>query len=192
MNFKKSLLTISVVGLVGVLLTSGFVIPAANAQTNKQISILAKIPSGLENKYSVIFQVCADDTIMRAPEVVISSDSAIKNVKLNKVISPNTCRTTASVVDAMDANTIKVKKVDKTVLNKMITSAEKNLAKIKAEISKTNDDLNSLLDTIPGNVPTKSENIKKVNDMATKLSELRKNLQDARQEYYRLLYILKT
>jgi len=73
----------------------------------------------------------------------------------------------------------------------MVTVAEKNLAKVKGEISATNDELDAFLESIPGNAPTKAENIKKLNDLTDKLSELRKQLKDARGEYYRLLYILR-
>jgi len=78
---------------------------------------------------------------MRAPQVVISSDSEVREVKLNKTIAPNTCKTTATIIKALDADTIKIKKVNKSKINTMITAAEKKLTKIKAGISKTNDEI---------------------------------------------------
>ena len=174
-----------------ILLTSGFGLSSAHAQTNSQISIKAKVPSTLDNKYSVIFQVCAGNNIMRAPQVVISSDSEVRDVKLNKTIAKDTCKTTATTIKALDPNTIKIKKVDKSKINTMITAAEKKLAKVKAEISATNDELAELAGTIPGNSPLAKEQIKKVNDITSKLVELRKELKDARSEYYRLLYVIR-
>jgi len=129
---------------------------------------------------------------MRAPEVIVSSDSEVKNVNLNKAISTNTCTTTATAIKAFDVNTIKLKKVDKSKINTMITAAEKNLSKIKSKISKKNIDLEELLLTLPGgNNPTKPANVKKVNDITMELSDLRKQLKDARGEYYRLLYVIR-
>ena len=130
---RKNILSLSAIALASILLVSGFGLSSASAQTNKQITVQAKIPTNIDNKYSVIFKVCAGDNVMRAPEVIMTSDSATKNVKMNKSIAANTCKTTGATIDAFDKNTIKVKKVDKSKLNKMITSAETNLATIKGE-----------------------------------------------------------
>jgi len=186
---KKTTLSISAVALASILLVSGFGLSSVSAQTSSQTSIKAKVPSTLENQYSVIFQVCAGSTIMRAPQVVMSSDSEVRDVKLNKTIAPNACKTTATVIKALDPNTIKVKKVDKSKINIMITAAEKNLVKIKKEISATNDELETI--TLPGNTPLTNDAMKKLNDITSKLVELRKELKDARSEYYRLLYVIK-
>lgn len=73
----------------------------------------------------------------------------------------------------------------------MITQAEKNLIKTKSEISKTNAELQALLESVSGNSPTKQSDIQKINDMTSKLVKLRKDLKDARTDYYKLLYVLK-
>ena len=187
----RTLLTITTVAIATILLTSGFGISSAHAQTSQRTQIIAKVPSTLGN-YSVVFQVCAQDIIMRAPEVILSSDSEVKNVKLNKVIDANTCKTTAALIKALDDKTIKIKKVDKSKLNSMITTAENRLSTIKSKISDKNDELQTTLESLPGgSSPLKSENVKKINDITTALSELRKELKDARAEYYRLLYVLR-
>ncbi len=129
---------------------------------------------------------------MRAPEVMIISDSETKNVKLNKIISEKTCKKTSALIKAMDVKTIKIKKVDKTAINKMITTAEIKLSNIKNKISNTNDKLETALESLPGGSSSlKSENVKKLNEITSELSELRKELKDARGEYYTLLYILR-
>jgi len=188
---KKTTLPIGAIALASILILSGFGMSSAQAATGSTTSIIAKVPSTLNN-YSVIFKVCAGDQTMRAPEVIVSSDSAVKNVKLNKVINANACKTTATMIKAFDSNTIKIKKVDKSKINTMITAAEKNLAKIKSKISEKNIDLEELLTSLPGgNNSLKPENVKNVNALTTELSELRKELKDARSEYYRLLYVIR-
>ena len=186
---KKTTLSISAIALASILLMSGFGLSSASAQTNSKASIKATLPTNIDNKYSVIFQVCAGDTAMRAPEVVISSDSAVKSVKLNKGISANSCHTTGTTIDALDEKTIKIKKIDKKRLNLMIASAEKKLSQIKAEISVTNDELQKIV--LPGNTPLAQETKTKLNEISGKLVELRKELKDTRSEYYRLLYVLR-
>ena len=189
---KKTTLPIGVIALASILLVSGFGLSSsAHAATGSTSTIVAKVPSTLNN-HSVIFKVCAGDQVMRAPEVIIRSDSAVKNVKLNKVISANTCKTTATTIQAFDADTIKIKKVDKSKINTMITAAERKLANIKSEISATNIELEELLASLPGgNNPIKPANVKKINDLTTELSDLRKQLKDARSDYYRLLYVIR-
>ena len=129
---------------------------------------------------------------MRAPEVVMSSDSEVKRISLNKSIAPNTCKTTATMINAFDSDTIKVKKVDKSKINTMITVAEKKLVKVKKEISATNDELATLIAAIPSDYSLAGKQAKQINDVTSKLVELRKELQDARSEYYKLLFILRS
>jgi len=128
---------------------------------------------------------------MRAPEVIVRSLDEVKNVQLNKVISKGICTTTATQLTAFDPANIKIKVIDKSMLNNMITQAEKNLIKTKSEISKTNAELQALLESVSGNSPTKQSDIQKINDMTSKLVKLRKDLKDARTDYYKLLYVLK-
>lgn len=191
MKIKTTITTITVFALATVLLTSGFVMPSAEAQKSSSVTKVHVVSSTLDN-HSVIFKYCAGDTSMRAPEVIITSDSQVKKVSLNKHIAANTCKTTAANIKALDVDTIKLKKVDKSNLNKMITSAEKRLTNIKNEISIQNDNLEELLASLPGGSgPEKSTNVKKINEITEKLSELREKLKDARSEYYRLLYVLR-
>ncbi|GBH34194.1 hypothetical protein NZNM25_09850 [Nitrosopumilus zosterae] len=189
-KIMKVKLTVFVAVLTASLLLAG---PShAFAASSPSSRILAIVPTSVENIHSVIFEVCASDTVnMRAPEVIINSLAEVKNVKLSKVIAKGTCTTNAAQLSAFDPANIKIKVIDKSKLNTMVDQAEKNLIKIKSDISKTNAELQGLLDNIPGNTPTKKDDIAKINDLTSKLSELRMQLKDVRSEYHRLLYILK-
>ncbi|QLH03337.1 hypothetical protein C5F47_07145 [Nitrosopumilus cobalaminigenes] len=178
------------IAMASILLISGFGLSSASAQTSKNTEIKLITSSSL-GTHSVVFQVCAKDIIMRSPEVIITSDSQVKTVKLNKALYSNTCKITSSTIKAFDKDTIQLKKVDKSKINSMINEAEKRLIKIKSEISNTNTELEKIISSIEGNDPTKRENIAKINDLSEKLTELRKDLKDSRNEYYNLLFVLR-
>lgn len=164
----------------------------AFAAASPSAKVLTIAPTSVQNIYSVIFEVCSSDsTNMRAPEVIVRSLAEVKTVQLNKVLAKDTCTITATQLSAFDPANIKIKVVDKTKLNKMIDQSEKNLIKTKSEISMTNADLQALYQSLGGNSPTKQLDIQKINDLTSKLSDLRKELKETRADYFRLLYLLK-
>ena len=177
------------------ILATTLVLGGANhvyAAESPQSKILSISPTSIENLHSVIFQVCAGDAVkMRAPEVIVSSHAEVKTVHLNKAIGKGTCTVTATQIKAFDPAKIKIKVINKAKLNTMIDQAEKNLIKSKSNISKENIKLQDLMETLAGNAPTKATDISKINEIISNLVEFRKELKDARSEYYRLLYILK-
>lgn len=193
MDKKTNMLTISTVTLAMILLTSGFGLSSVHAQLSKSNATEIKlITSSSLGNHSVIFQVCANDYTMRAPEVIITSDSQVKLVKLNKEIAANTCKVTSTIIKAFDKNSIQLKKVDKSKINLMISDAEKRLTNIKSKISDKNTQLEDAYLAFQGlSSSAKPVNMKKINDVTSELVELRRDLQDARTEYYRLLYVLR-
>ena len=193
MNKKTTPLTIATVTLAAILLTSGFGLSSAHAQLGKSSSTEIKlVTSSSLGNHSVIFQVCANDYAMRAPEVIITSDSQVKSVKLNKEIGANTCKVTSTTIKAFDKNSIQIKKVDKSKINLMIGDAEKRLTNIKSKISDKNTQLEEAYLTLQSaNTSAKPASLKKINDVTSELVDLRRDLQDARAEYYRLLYVLR-
>ncbi len=153
-------------------------------------SIMAIVPS-TENTHSVIFQVCAGDTIMRAPEVRISSDTEVKTVKLSKEILPESCRQTSAIIKATDSKTIKMEKVDKKNINIMITEVDEKILNIQSEITKKNAELEELIARIPEDKsPSHSVNAK-INNIAVEISKLRNQLHDVKMEREKLLVFLK-
>ena len=166
-----------------------FVTQTGKFPTSKLIGV---IPIGEKNSYTVIFQVCASKEVdMRAPEVVISSDSAIKNVRINKVIPKETCTRTVSSINSESAENISVKVIDKSKLNLAIEKAEKELEKIENEIASINNNLQTKLKSSSGELNLKSINGNEINELTSKLSELRKQRDLLKLEYYELIYVLK-
>ena len=153
--------------------------------------ILSSVPSS-QNTHSLIFQVCASEQVdMRAPEVVISSDSAVKNVKLNNVLLKGTCSKTASAILATDSSSISIKVIDKTKLNKMIEKTEKELDRIKNEIEDINSQLQTKLNTPAEELRNNPNKVKEINELILKLKDLREERRQLTMEYYELIYTLK-
>lgn len=167
-----------------------FVVLGLSPVFKQTTSIMAIVPA-TENNHSVVFRVCAEETIMRSPEVKISSDIEEKNIRLSQEIQPNTCRQTASTIKASDPSTINLKKVDKTDLNKMVTEAENKVLKIRSEISDKNAELEKIVATIPEDRPAQITINQKVNTITLELVQLRKELQEAKNDYDRVLALLK-
>jgi septal ring factor EnvC (AmiA/AmiB activator) len=127
---------------------------------------------------------------MRAPEVVISSDSEVKIVKLNKIILKDTCAKTVSSIKAIDPSSIVMKAIDKTNLNKKIEKNEKEFEKLEIEIANVNDQIRIKSNLISWQFPD-YELAKEINGLAMELSELRKQKDQLKFEYYELIYKIK-
>ena len=187
---KSMKLTLIASVVAATLLLSGTQV--AFAQTMPSAKIVSIVPTSVDRIHTVIFQVCAgSETSMRAPEVVVRSLAEVKSVSLNKVIAKGTCTTTSTQLSAFDAKNIRIQVVDKTVLNKLVDKAEQKLIQLRTDIALTNEQLQDMVLTMPGNTPTQKTEIAKINDISSKLSELRKEVRDAKSEYYRLLYLLQ-
>ena len=144
-----------------------------------------------KNVYSLDFEVCATNQVsMRAPEVVISSDREAKNVKLNKVILKETCAKAISSIKAVDVSSIGIKVIDKTNLNKMIEKTEKEVEKLELEIISLYDQIKTKSKLISWQPPD-YELANEVNGLVVKLSELKKQKDQLKSEYYGLVYKIK-
>lgn len=187
MNRKLTIITAILVTTL--LLGSSTHAFASLSPTSKILSIS---PTSVPNIHTVIFQVCASDSVnMRAPEVILKSLKEVKSVSLSKSVAKGTCTTSATQIAAFDPGNIKIKIIDKSKLNVLVDQAEQKLIKIQSSIAKNNDQLQDLLLVLPGNSPTKVSDISKINEITSQLSDLRKELKDARMDYYRLLYVLQ-
>ena len=172
---------------ISVILFVAFGLSPAQLQST---TIMAIVPSS-EKNHSVVFQVCAGDTIMRAPEVKLSSDIEEKNVRLRQEIKPNSCLPSAAFIKATDSNTIKIEKVDKKNINIMITDVDKDIVKIQTKIADKSSQILELVTEIQKNNSTNPTLNKKVNNLNSEISDLRKDLQEKRLERERLFALLK-
>ena len=171
---------------ISVILFASFALSPVQLQAT---SILAIVPS-TDKEYSVIFQVCAEDTIMRAPEVKLSSDLEEKNIRISQEIKPNTCRQTSAFIKATDSETINIEKVDKKKLNILINEVDEKMQTIRSEISDKSAEILKLVTEISENKSPNPEINKKINDLNLEISKLRQDLNENKNERDRLRDLL--
>lgn len=154
--------------------------------------IIEVIPYNGINISTVIFQVCASSEVtMRAPEVIITSDSEIKNLRLHKVIPKDTCTQTNSSIISSDPKSITIQVIDKSKLNIAAEKVETQIKNLENEIADTNNQLQAKLKSFPKDWSSKSFNYNEINEIVSKLSDLRKESDKLKLEYYDLIYALK-
>ena len=144
------------------------------------------------NSHSILFQTCATKEVnMRAPEVIVSSDSEVKSIKLNKIILKETCAKTVSSIIAVDPSSINLKVIDKTKLNKMIEKSEKKITEIEDKIASINEQLQIKFNALTDSSTLDPDQVKETNEMISELSELRKERSQLKADYYELIYTIK-
>lgn len=154
-------------------------------------SIMAIVPS-TDKEYSVIFQVCAGDIIMRAPEVKLTSDTEEKTVRISQEILPNSCRQTSALIKAFDSNTIKIEKIDKKNTNLKINDVDEAIRKIRSEISSKSEEILDLVSQLSKNESSNQTINKKIYDLNLEISKLRIDLQEKKIERENLLILLNS
>jgi len=88
------------------------------AKISKVISL--KVDSG----YHVVFEACAGKQEIRAPEVIVTSDSETRFVKLVEKLLPNTCETNSVQIKTGNPDSIKLDLVNKGGVTSKITQLE--------------------------------------------------------------------
>ncbi|MFB5598457.1 MAG: hypothetical protein ACE5RJ_05540, partial [Nitrosopumilaceae archaeon] len=133
--------------------------------------------------YKVIFEACAGERDIRAPEVILTSQSATSFVKLAQKIPANTCQTNAGVVSAIKPETIEIKLVNNGGISKKITELENKVSDLKEKLQAEKTQLQSRVQE--GNKEKQGERI-------SSIVELRTELNQAREELNRYLFALST
>jgi predicted nucleic acid-binding Zn-ribbon protein len=135
--------------------------------------------------YDFIFEVCAQDTKIRAPEVLVKSDSEVKSVKLVSAIDKNTCNVSAVKIKAASPDSITGTLVNKGGITERISGLENRVQTLQEQLvteKKSIDDLSKM--------EIKPEDYKqKVGESSNNIRELRTDLNNAREELYRYFFI---
>ncbi|MHA7734776.1 hypothetical protein [Nitrosopumilus sp. S6] len=195
MKTKTTITTITVLTVASMLLVSGFNLPAAEAQSSPSVkkvkitSMAAQEPYFHSQPrtigYVYVFEACAGNTPIIAPEIVVTSDSEVRSVKLATNLSPNACQVSSTIIKAASPDTINGKLFTKDTVTKMVNNAEKRLANVKGMLSEKNITLQTLV-----KAPESTKNTSDLVKISEEIVELRKQLKDARAEYYRLLFLI--
>ncbi len=195
MKTKTTISTITVFAIASMLLISGFNLPGADAQTTPSVKTVKITNIGSQGKiyesqprtigYVYVFQACAGDQPIRAPEIVVTSDSEVRSVKLATDLSANACQVSSTIIKASSPDTIQGKLFAKDTVTKMVNNVEKRLSGIKIMLSEKNLELQKIVKQ-----PDSDTNTSKLIKLSQEIVELRKELKDARAEYYRLLFLI--
>ena len=124
------------------------------------------------NAYNYVFEACAGDKNIRAPEIVITSDSEIKSVKVASMLKSEQCRTTSAVIKANDPNSITSVLLNKGGITKTITDMETNLNNLLMQLEQEKKLLSS----------TSADNSKKTSEITQKITDLKKQINSQRSE----------
>ena len=192
---SKKLLSIAAISLASILIVSGFNLQAVEAQTSPSVKkikianvagqdpIFKSQPKTIA--YVYVFEACAGASPIRAPEIVVTSDSEVRSVKLAIDLSPSACQVSSTIIKAASPDTIKGKLFTKDTVTKMVSNTEKRLANVKMMLSEKNIELQTTIKQ-----PDSTTNTSKLVKLSEEIVELRKELKDARAEYYRLLFLI--
>ena len=190
---NKTTLYITTITIASILLTSGFGISSAHAQTSNTasvrdifISAQTQTVAGTSSVayYNYIFEVCAKKVPLRSPEVIISSDTEVKSVKLARSISANTCEMTGAKIKAGDQSTIGATIVGKEGLSEQANALEVKIADLRGKIQEQKAKLKSYAEFNP------NEKQKLITESIDKISDLRKELREVKSDYHRILYLI--
>ena len=135
--------------------------------------------------YNVVFEACAGDMIVRAPQIEVGSDTGKITVKLADKIAANSCQMGTGKIKASDKNTVTVSLKTPAEISDKIASLEKMISDMQATIALDKTELNNLVRLAPEKRPADFDS--KVTELTAKISDLRGKINDSRIELYRLL-----
>ena len=187
----------SAIMLMAVLILGTFSFTPSYSQTSsdgriiKIVSVVTLIdpdrtvPKQKPGVYSYIFEACAGSQAIIGPEAVISSDSESKKIKLAKNLAANECQLSVLKIKASTKDKITSTLIERGGMSKLINEKADKINKQKSDLEAQKKILKQL-------DPKSTDYKSKINETTNKIIDLRKTLNDVRQEYHRLLYLLYT
>jgi tetrahydromethanopterin S-methyltransferase subunit B len=131
--------------------------------------------------YKVLFEVCAKDTDIRSPEIILSSQTATSYVKLATKIPANTCEINTGIVSALKSETIQVTLVNEGGITQKITQLENRVNDLKQKLESEKAKLS---------IRVQEGNIEKQNERIDSIVKMRNELNQAKEELNRYLFAL--
>jgi hypothetical protein len=128
--------------------------------------------------YDFVFDVCASQTIV-SPTVLIRSDSESKLYEIPETINSNSCVTSAVVIKASNSDSIVATLQSKDDVSKTILSLSEKIDSLKMQLQDAKKSFGK----------EKSDNN---NQLSTQIIDLRKQLNEAKEDLQRLYFVLYT
>jgi len=130
--------------------------------------------------YAYVFEACAQSDDIRTPEIIVTSDSETKSVKLGSMIKSDSCYTSSVIIKAADPVSISATMLNAGGISKKIESLETQIADLKVKITAAKQKIPKSEDQTPN-----PENLSSITTMKKDL----KNLQDQLRRYLMMLYV---
>lgn len=130
--------------------------------------------------YAFVFDACAKSTEIRTPEIIATSDSETRSVKLGSMLKPNSCYTTSVQIKAANPNSITATMVDKGGVSDRIMTLENKIAELKNKITLAKQKIPVSSEEKPD-----SENLSSIVTMKKELQ----SFQDDLRRYLMVLYV---
>ena len=144
------------------------------------------VPKQKPGTYSYIFEACAGSNDILNPEVLVTSDSEAKKIKLSHNLKANECETSVSKIKSSSKDTISAVVIDRGGITKIVKDLENKITDVKEKMKIEKVNLNK----ITKETPQPADFNKKVSEITDKIVKLRMELKDVREKYYRVLYLL--
>lgn len=156
--------------------------------TIRQFATPTKQSSELRaNEYLHIFEVCAKEKTIRAPEVLIKSDSEVKNIKLAQKIMANECYTNSAKIKAGDPNSVSTTLSNKGFVTDELSKLEGKVKEIQQKIATAKMTLSEITKN-PTNLGNESK--RKISETTDEIVKLREDLNLAKGELNKYLFVL--
>ena len=155
--------------------------------TVKQFGTEGKLTSQLRvTEYVHVFEVCAKDKTIRAPEVLLTSDSESKKVKLANKVMANKCYTSSAKIKATDPSSISVSLTNKGVITDRLTELEAKVSELQQKLAAEKKKFSGLIKDSELSEDSKTT----VNNATNEVVKLRAELNQAKGELNRYLFAL--
>ena len=129
--------------------------------------------------YDYVFEVCASNRTLFSPEILIRSDSETKRYEMAETVAPNFCILSATVIKAASPDSITATLVSKGDVSQIISSLSEQVDSLSMQLQDAKKSFGK----------DNTENNKK---QGQKIAELRKQLNDAKADLYRIHFALYT
>jgi len=130
--------------------------------------------------YAFVFDACAKSTEIRTPEIIATSDSETKSVKLGSMLKPNSCYTTSVLIKASNPDSITATMINKGGVSDKIIALENKIAELKNKITLAKQKI-----PISSEKKRDSENFSSIVSMKKELQ----SFQDELRRYLMALYV---
>ncbi len=135
--------------------------------------------------YNFIFDACAFEKTIKAPQVLINSDSESKQIQLPTEILANSCQTSVIIIKAIDPDSIKGTLTNKGKITDQISEIQNKISSLQKQIADEKIKLISLVGQ------EKTNDLRsKVSESSKKIVDLRAQLNIAKGEYNTYLFAL--